>query len=100
MKKLFISLSLGFIILGITGCNSSKYYCDDGDVLSGNMCYRNKTYSAKLTCTIMGDVIINGHCYRQPSGIDFGPAHYYCPDGGTLSGTVCIDNKTYEAYKK
>lgn len=99
MKKLFISLSLGIIILGITGCNSSKYYCDDGDVLSGNMCYRNKTYKATLSCSEV-TYLMNGGCYAKNSGMYRGQPYYSCPNGGTAAGDVCIDNKTYKAYKK
>lgn len=98
MKKLFV---LCLLLLLMTGCSSNKYYCKDGDKLSGNMCRHTETYDAELTCGNISDMVYGDKCVKRSNiNLVTGDAHYSCSGSAELHGDQCVVDETYEAYTK
>ena len=68
------SLSSGYCITNRPTYTTEGYYTCDGVRTSSSVCYK-KEYTSKITKTTDGE--------------------YYCPKGGTLSGTKCKYSATY-----
>lgn len=85
---------------------AARYVCPSGGTVSGNRCYTNQAYAATWSdygdfCNPPDVPYSPGVC-QTPSGslMSSESSGYYCPEGGSLSGTTCYYREydaTYQA---
>lgn len=99
MKKIISLTMFIFVACCLTGCGKEiEYYCNAGDVLTGDKCY-SKTISEPMLRCPSSYTLINGVCrWNAAVGYTTEPT-YYCKVG-KLVNSVCVVEKTYDAFKK
>lgn len=102
MKKIIILFLLG---LSLCGCKN-EYYCENGDILRGNICIIQRTTPAQVVYSCENK---DGYILKNDKCCNASPLHSsYCIEAdksylcssGYLSGSNCIIETTYDALKK